>query len=163
MTGWFKRELERTAKKGDTFPRMKKGLTSPDRRLCTEMDEERGERRWNDRSPKKAETDVWGQEREKTFQVEKERYEGRHREKDEGKPTGRGYIEDEKLRQRGRYQELSDVRFQDGRREVDESRDRRMVRMGSPHRRKERENYADRKENENARRREKRRDIRSEG
>ncbi|XP_006802975.1 zinc finger CCCH domain-containing protein 13 isoform X2 [Neolamprologus brichardi] len=163
MTGWFKRELERTAKKGDTFPRMKKGLTSPDRRLCTEMDEERGERRWNDTSPKRAETDVWGQEREKTFQVEKERYEGRHREKDEGKPTGRGYIEDEKLRQRGRYQELSDVRFQDGRREVDESRDRRMVRMGSPHRRKERENYADRKENENARRREKRRDIRSEG
>nr|XP_012774518.2 trichohyalin isoform X2 [Maylandia zebra] len=163
MTGWFKRELERTTKKGDTFPRMKKGLTSPDRRLCTEMDEERGERRWNDRPPKKAETDVWGQERERTFQVEKERYEGRRREKDEGKPTGRGYIEDEKLRQRGRYQELSDIRFQDGRREVDESWDRRMVRMGSPHRRKERENYADRKENENARRREKRRDIRSEG
>lgn len=163
MTGWFKRELERTAKKGDTFPRMKKGLTSPDRRLCTEMDEERGERRWNDRPPKKAETDVWGQEKERTFQVEKERYEGRRREKDEGKPTGRGYIEDEKLRQRGRYQELSDIRFQDGRREVDESWDRRMVRMGSPHRRKERENYADRKENENARRREKRRDIRSEG
>ncbi|XP_005925337.1 trichohyalin isoform X2 [Haplochromis burtoni] len=163
MTGWFKRELERTAKKGDTFPRMKKGLTSPDRRLCTEMDEERGERRWNDRPPKKAETDVWGQERERTFQVEKERYEGRRREKDEGKPTGRGYIEDEKLRQRGRYQELSDIRFQDGRREVDESWDRRMVRMGSPHRRKERENYADRKENENARKREKRRDIRSEG
>ncbi|XP_014190000.1 trichohyalin isoform X3 [Haplochromis burtoni] len=127
MTGWFKRELERTAKKGDTFPRMKKGLTSPDRRLCTEMDEERGERRWNDRPPKKAETDVWGQERERTFQVEKERYEGRRREKDEGKPTGRGYIEDEKLRQRGRYQELSDIRFQDGRREVDESWDRRMV------------------------------------
>lgn len=163
MTGWFKRELERTAKKGDTFPRMKKGLTSPDRRLCTQMDEERGERRWNDRPPKKAETDVWGQERERTFQVEKEIYEGRRREKDEGKPTGRGYIEDEKLRQRGRYQELSDIRFQDGRREVDESWDRRMVRMGSPHRRKERENYADRKENENARRREKRRDIRSEG
>ncbi|XP_013765991.1 trichohyalin isoform X3 [Pundamilia nyererei] len=127
MTGWFKRELERTAKKGDTFPRMKKGLTSPDRRLYTEMDEERGERRWNDRPPKKAETDVWGQERERTFQVEKERYEGRRREKDEGKPTGRGYIEDEKLRQRGRYQELSDIRFQDGRREVDESWDRRMV------------------------------------
>ncbi|XP_026039628.1 trichohyalin isoform X4 [Astatotilapia calliptera] len=127
MTGWFKRELERTTKKGDTFPRMKKGLTSPDRRLCTEMDEERGERRWNDRPPKKAETDVWGQERERTFQVEKERYEGRRREKDEGKPTGRGYIEDEKLRQRGRYQELSDIRFQDGRREVDESWDRRMV------------------------------------
>ncbi|XP_012774519.3 uncharacterized protein arhgef5 isoform X3 [Maylandia zebra] len=127
MTGWFKRELERTTKKGDTFPRMKKGLTSPDRRLCTEMDEERGERRCNDRPPKKAETDVWGQERERTFQVEKERYEGRRREKDEGKPTGRGYIEDEKLRQRGRYQELSDIRFQDGRREVDESWDRRMV------------------------------------
>ncbi|XP_063342327.1 trichohyalin isoform X3 [Pelmatolapia mariae] len=127
MTDWFKRELESTAKKGDTFPRMKKGLASPDRRLCTEMDEERGERRWNDRPKKKAETDVWGQERERTFQVEKERYEGRRREKDEGKPTGRGYIEDEKLRQRGRYQELSDIRFQDGRREVDESWDRRMV------------------------------------
>ncbi|CAI5663884.1 unnamed protein product [Oreochromis niloticus] len=141
------------------------------------MDEERGERRWNDRPPKKAETDVWDQERQRTFQVEKERYEVRGRGKEEGKPTGRRYIEDEKLRQRGRYQELSDIRFQDSRREVDDSWDRRErqrekprpdmhereVRMGSPHRRKDRENYADRKENENARRREKRRDIRSEG
>ncbi|CAI5663885.1 unnamed protein product [Oreochromis niloticus] len=179
MADRFKRELERRAKKGDTFPRMKKGLTSPDRRLMpgTEMDEERGERRWNDRPPKKAETDVWDQERQRTFQVEKERYEVRGRGKEEGKPTGRRYIEDEKLRQRGRYQELSDIRFQDSRREVDDSWDRRErqrekprpdmhereVRMGSPHRRKDRENYADRKENENARRREKRRDIRSEG
>ncbi|CAI5663883.1 unnamed protein product [Oreochromis niloticus] len=134
MADRFKRELERRAKKGDTFPRMKKGLTSPDRRLMpgTEMDEERGERRWNDRPPKKAETDVWDQERQRTFQVEKERYEVRGRGKEEGKPTGRRYIEDEKLRQRGRYQELSDIRFQDSRREVDDSWDRRERQREKP-------------------------------
>lgn len=171
------RELERRAKKGGTFPRFKKAVTSPDRRLMsvTEMGEERGEKRQKDR-PKRAETDAWEQEGGRAWQRERERDEVRSRGKEEGKTTGRRYMEHEKVRQRERYQE-SDIRFQDSRREVADSWDRREqmrekpmldmgereVRMASPHRRKDIKNYGDRKESENAQRREKSRDIRSEG
>lgn len=171
------RELERRAKKGGTFPRFKKNVTSPDRRLMsvTEMGEERGERKQKER-PRRAEMDAWEQERERAWQRERARDEVRRREKEEGKTTGRRCMEPEKVRQREQYRE-SDIRFQDNRREVADSWDRREqmrekpapdmgereVRMTFPHRRKDRENYADLKESENAQRREKRRDIRSEG
>ncbi|XP_030606801.1 trichohyalin [Archocentrus centrarchus] len=170
-------ELERRAKKGGTFPRFKNAVTSPDRRLMsvTEIGEERGKRRQKDRT-KRAETDAWEQERERAWQRERERDEVISRVKEEGKTTGRRYMEHEKVQPRERYQE-SDIRFQDSRREVADSWVRREqmrekpmldtgereVRMAFLHRRKDIKNYGDRKESENAQRREKRRDIRSEG
>ncbi|XP_070767937.1 trichohyalin isoform X1 [Enoplosus armatus] len=179
------REVERATKKGDTFPRMRKNSADRGRRMTPtiEMDEARGERRQRDR-PKRVEPDEWERERERARQRERyrerERDEMRSRAKEEGKNTRRRPVEDEKSRQRERYQE-SDVGFQDRRREVGDSRDRRErdaarkiekprpntgkreAGVPSPHRRRDREIYTDTKEREKAHRREGRRDTRSEG
>ncbi|XP_044064789.1 trichohyalin isoform X2 [Siniperca chuatsi] len=179
------RDVERGTKKGDTFPRMRKSSADRGRRMLatTEMHEERGERRQRDR-PKRVEPDDWERERERARQRERyrerERDEMRSRAKEDGTNTGRRPVEDRKSRQRERYQE-SDVGFQDRRREVGDSRDRRErdaarkrekprpntgkreVRVPSPHRRRDREIYSDSKEREKAHRKEGRRDTRSEG
>lgn len=177
------REVERGMKKGDTFPRMRKSSPGRGRRMTasTEMGEERRERRQRDR-PRREETDEWERERERAWQRERyrerERDEVRSRAKEEGKNTLRR-PEDEK-RHRERYQE-SDVDFQDRRREVGDSWDRRErdagrkrekprfnvenreVRASSPHRRRDRDIYSDGREREKAQRREGWRDTRSEG
>ncbi|XP_023282126.1 trichohyalin-like isoform X2 [Seriola lalandi dorsalis] len=173
------REVERGMKKGDTFPRMRKSSAERNRRVMsnTEIDEEKGERRPRDR-PRRPEAYDWERERGKAGQRERyretERDEIRSRGKEEGKKRGGRTVEDEKLRQRERYQE-SDA-FQDRGREVGDSWDRRERRekprpnmgereatMPSPHRRRDREIYSDRKEREEVGRREGRRDTRSEG
>ncbi|XP_056236146.1 trichohyalin isoform X2 [Seriola aureovittata] len=173
------REVERGMKKGDTFPRMRKSSAERNRRVMsnTEIDEEKGERRPRDR-PRRPEAYDWERERGKAGQRERyretERDEIRSRGKEEGKKRGGRMVEDEKLRQRERYQE-SDA-FQDRGREVGDSWDRRERRekprpnmgereatMPSPHRRRDREIYSDRKEREEVGRREGRRDTRSEG
>ncbi|KAM9353487.1 uncharacterized protein arhgef5 [Symphorus nematophorus] len=156
------REVERGVKKGDTFPRMRKGSPDSGRRVMptNKMDDERGDRRQRD-WPKRVETDVWERERERARQRERERY------RDEGKNTGRRPVEEEQSRQRERYREAN----VDRRREVGDSwdrrerdaarkREKREARVPSPHRRRDREIYPDRKERE---RREGRRDTRSEG
>lgn len=179
------REVERGAKKGDTFPRMRKGSADRDRRITatSEMHEERGERRQRDR-PKRVEADDWERERERARQRERyrerERDEIRSRAQEEGKNTGRRPAEDENSRRRERYRE-ADVGLQDRRREVGHSRDRRErdtarkrekprpnmgkreARVPSPHRRRDGEIYSDRTEREKPQRREGRRDTRSEG
>lgn len=173
------REVEKGMKKGDTFPRMRKSSADRSRRMTatTEMDDERGERRQRDR-PKRVETDDWERDRERAQQREryrgKDRDEIRSRAKEEGQNTGRRPAEDEKSRQRERYQEF-DVAFQDRRREMGDSWDRkerdaarkrekprldmgkREARVPSPHRRRDGE------EREKAQRREGWRDTRSEG
>ncbi|XP_042278809.1 trichohyalin isoform X1 [Thunnus maccoyii] len=175
----MEREVERGMKKGDTFPRMRKSSAERGRRMtyATEMDEDRGDRRQRDR-PRRNETDNWERERQRERYRERERDDFRSRTKEEGKCIGR----DEKLRQRERYQE-SDAAFQDKRRdlEVGDSWDRRErdaarkrekprpnmgergAKMPSPHRRRDREIYSDRKEGEKAHWREGRRNTKSEG
>ncbi|XP_071324370.1 trichohyalin isoform X2 [Trachinotus anak] len=175
------RELERGMKKGDTFPRMRKSSAERGRRTLG-MDEEKGDRRQRDR-PRRLEADEWERERGKAWQRERyreiERDEFQSRAKEEGKRRGGRPVEDEKLRQRDRYQE-SDAFLERGR-EVGDSWDRRErdatrtrekprpnmgereTRMPSPHRRRDREMYSDRKEREEVHRREGRRDTRSEG
>ncbi|CAK6966187.1 trichohyalin isoform X2 [Scomber scombrus] len=170
------REEERGMKKGDTFPRMRKSSADHGRRMTADpaMDEYRGDRRKRDK-PRRIETDDQERERQRERYRERERDELRSRVKEEGKYMGG----DEKRRQRERYQE-SDAGFQDKRRdlEVGDSRDRRErdasrkrekprpnmgERMPSPHRRRDREIYSDKKEREKAYRREGRRDTKSEG
>ncbi|XP_070821891.1 trichohyalin isoform X2 [Chaetodon trifascialis] len=177
------REVQRGTKKGDTFPRMRKSSPDQGRRMTatTEMAEERRERRQRDR-PKRVEADEWERERERARQRDRHRERERDeiRAKEEGKNTGRRPVDDEKSRHRERYQE-SDVGFQDRRREVGDSWDRRErdagrkrekprldtgnreVRVSSPHRRRDRDMYSDGKEREKAQRREGWRDTRSEG
>ncbi|XP_068998636.1 trichohyalin isoform X2 [Embiotoca jacksoni] len=176
--------ITRGVKKGDTFPRMQKGVRDHDRRMMStvEVAEERGDRRQRER-PKRAEAD-WERERERAWQRERyrerERDELRGRAKEEGKNTGGRPIEDERLRQRERYQK-SDVGFPDRRREVGDSWDIREkdavrkrekqrpnigekeAKISSPHRRRDREVEADRKEKEEPQRKEGKRDTRSEG
>ncbi|XP_051261947.1 trichohyalin isoform X2 [Dicentrarchus labrax] len=175
-------EVERGMKKGDTFPRMRKNSADHGRRMTAtaETDEERRERRPRDR-PKRVEADDWERERDRVrhreIYRERERDEIRIRAKEEGQNTGRRPVEDEKSRQRERYE--FDVDFQDrrrcdslDRRERDNARRREKprpnmgnieARVSSPHRRRDREIYLDRKDREKAQRREGRRDTRSEG
>ncbi|XP_076594267.1 uncharacterized protein arhgef5 isoform X2 [Chaetodon auriga] len=179
----IEREVQRGAKKGDTFPRMRKSSPDRGRRMTatTEMAEERRERRQRDR-PKRVEADEWERERERARQRDRHRERERDeiRAKEEGRNTGRRPVEEEKSRHRERYQE-SDVGFQDRRREVGDSWDRRErdagrkrekprldtgnreVRVSSPHRRRDRDMYSNEKEREKAQRREGWRDTRSEG
>lgn len=128
------READRGMKKGDTFPRMRRNSADRSNRMTatTEMDDERGERRHGDR-PKRQERDDWEREREREragYRAERDRYrvrdrdEIRSRAKEEGQSTGRRSGEDEKSRQRERYQEF-DAGFQDRRREVGDSWDRK--------------------------------------
>ncbi|XP_035528457.1 trichohyalin isoform X2 [Morone saxatilis] len=182
LLSYLETEVERGMKKGDTFPRMRKNSAEHGRRMTatTETDEERRERRQRDR-PKRVEADDWERERERVRQREiyrdGERDEIRIRAKEEGKNTGRRPVEDEKSRQRERYE--FDVSCQDrrrcdslDRRERDNARKREKPRPNienieargpSPHRRRDREIYLDRKDREKAQRREGRRDTRSEG
>ncbi|XP_029958912.1 trichohyalin isoform X1 [Salarias fasciatus] len=164
-------------RKGDTFPRMRKGVAEYDRRIISTT--ERGDRRERER-PQRAETDKWERERERdrTWYGERERGEIRSRPKEEGKSMGRR--QDEHIHQKEKYQDYDAV-FQERRREMAESwhdgerdtarkRDKpksnirdREARIPSPHRRREREAYPDRREREKAHRREGKRDTRSEG
>ncbi|XP_039973409.1 trichohyalin isoform X1 [Xiphias gladius] len=178
------REVERGKKKGDTFPRMTKSSAECGRRMMstTEIGEEKEEWRQRER-PRRTETDDWGKDRGKAWQRERyrerERDEIRSRAREEGKRGGRP-VEDEKLRQRETYQEF-DAGFQDRGREVGDSWDRRErdaarkrekprpnmgereAKMTSPQRQRDRVIYSDRKEREEAHRKEGRRDTRSEG
>ncbi|XP_060905178.1 trichohyalin [Labrus mixtus] len=162
-----RKEEERGMKKGDTFPRMRKSSPDSGRRMTssTEMNE-RGERRQRER-PKRIDGDEWERERERAWQRD------RDRERDEihnrVKEDGRRPIEAEKSRPRQRFQESGvhdrrrDVGDTWSRRERDEGRKRERPDVGnketrrpSPNRRRERDIYPERK-NEN------KRDIRSEG
>ncbi|XP_028280181.1 trichohyalin isoform X2 [Parambassis ranga] len=175
------RKVTRGVKKGDTFPRMRKGIPDPDIRMMPEICEERGERRPKERDrPKRAESDEWDKERERAWQRERYRDEMRSREKEEGRNSGGRPVEDERSRQKERYGE-SDVRFQDRRREgldLQEIREKDALKrrekprpgmqerdaiMPSPQRRRDREIYTDKKEKEKTHRREGKRDTRSEG
>ncbi|TKS82212.1 Rho guanine nucleotide exchange factor 5 [Collichthys lucidus] len=173
------REVERGVKKGDTFPRVRKSSPGQGRKVMptTVMDEDRGEKRQRDR-PKRIETDVWERERQRERYRERERDEIRGRAKEDGKNTGRRPVEDEKLRQRERYQEFD---VQDRKRDAGDSWDRREWdaarkrekprpdmeiredRVPSPRRRRDREIYSDRKERERVQKTDGRRDTRSEG
>ncbi|XP_034729988.1 trichohyalin isoform X1 [Etheostoma cragini] len=173
------REVERGMEKGGTFPRMRKNSVERGKGMASaiDMQEERGARRQKDRQ-KRVETDDWEQERERVQQRERhrerERDEIRCRIKKEGKNTGGRPVEDKKSRIRDRNEE-SGIGFQDRRREVGDSWDRRDIEtdrkrekpksnMGErevpfPHRTRDREIYPDRKEREKVQRR----DTRSEG
>lgn len=176
----IEREIERGMKKGDTFPRMAKGYVDYGRRKmsATVTDEERGERRKSD-GQRQTETGNWEREREREWQ--RERYRERERDviREEEINIGRRLVEDEKLRERERYQE-PDARIQDRRREVGDSRERRERyatsyrettrpkgekegRTPSPHRQREREIDSDSREKEKAQKSGGRRDTRSEG
>ncbi|XP_040021644.2 uncharacterized protein arhgef5 isoform X2 [Gasterosteus aculeatus] len=178
------RDVESAAKKGDTFPKMRK--RSADRGTGTpsnaEVDEEeRGELRRRD-GPRRAEPDDWERERERARRRERhrerERDEVRSRGKEEGKYTlGRPVIEEE-FRKRERYRDGDDG-FKGGTRERGHSLDRRdrdagrkrekpRPNMGereasvpSPH--NPRLIYSDRNDRAVTPRGEGRRDIRSEG
>nr|XP_046255081.1 zinc finger CCCH domain-containing protein 13 isoform X2 [Scatophagus argus] len=177
------REVERGMKKGDTFPRMRTSNADHSRKMTAtaEMDEERGERRHRYR-PKREETDEWERERARAWQREKyrewERDEIRSRAREEGQSTGRRPVEDEKSQQRERYHGfgMRDRRIEVGdswdRRERDATRKtekprpdmgKRDTRVASPHRRRDRDMYSDRKEREKTQRRQGWRDTRSEG
>lgn len=122
------REVDRGMRKGDTFPRMRRNSADRGNRMTatTEMDDERGEMRHRDR-PKRQERDDWERERER---AQRDRYRGKDRDeirsraKEAGQSTGQRPGGDEKTRQRERYQEF-DVGFQDRRREVGDSWDRK--------------------------------------
>ncbi|CAJ1062468.1 trichohyalin isoform X2 [Xyrichtys novacula] len=163
------REMERGMKKGDTFPRMRKGSPEGGRRNTSTNDvNERGERRQRER-PKRIDADDW--ERERAWQRERERDQIRSRAKDEGRRP----VEDVKSG-RERYQGSDQDRRREGgdprdRVEWDVSRKRekpkpnvreREARAPSPNRRRDKEIYPDRREKEKAQN-EGRRDTRSEG
>lgn len=178
------RDVESAAKKGDTFPKMRK--RSADRGTGTpsnaEVDEEeRGEMRRRD-GPRRAEPDDWERERERARRRERhrerERDEVRSRGKEEGKYTlGRPVIEEE-FRKRERYRDGDDG-FKGGTRERGHSLDRkdrdagrkrekprpnmgeREASVPSPH--NPRLIYSDRNDRAVTPRGEGRRDIRSEG
>ncbi|XP_034466892.1 trichohyalin isoform X1 [Hippoglossus hippoglossus] len=177
-----KREVGK-GKKGDTFPRMRKSSEERDRRtMCTtKIDEKKGESR-----QRRMEADDWEREKMKTWQREqyreRERDEKQSRAKDEGRKSGGRPVDDDKLRQRERYEgKISDADFQDRGREVGDSRDRRekdaarrrekprpymgekQVRLRSPDKRRDREIHSNRKEREGTPRREGKRDTKSEG
>lgn len=159
-------EVKTGRKQGDTFPRMRKEDTKT-RRM--KEDEEREELRQRDR-PLRGEMDEW--ERERRRNRYKESYEVRSRAKEEGKNLGGRRAEDERSRQTERHN-VPGVEFQDRTRDTRErdaarrrerlrpDMDERETRIYSPHRRPDGEIYSDRKEREN--KREKRRDVRSEG
>ncbi|XP_068616254.1 trichohyalin isoform X2 [Brachionichthys hirsutus] len=164
-------EAVRGTRKGDTFPRMRRGSGEHGKRMTTaELEGEEGDRRQRERT-KRLQTDGWQREREAD--------ELRSRAKEEGRNPGRRPAEDDKSRQKERYLE-SGAGFQDRRRELDSwdrrERDgdrkrgnprndmgRREARISSPHRRHERDNDTDRKEREKAQRKEGWRNSRSEG
>ena len=177
-----KREV-RKGKKGETFPRMRKSSEERDRRtICTaKIDETKGESR-----QRRMEADDWEREKMKTWQREqyreRERDERQSRAKDDGRKSGGRPVDDEKLRQRERYEgKISDADFQDRGREVGDSRDRRerdaarkrenprpcmggkQVRLRSPYKGRDREIHSNRKEREGMPTREGKRDTKSEG
>lgn len=182
---YVEREMEKGMKKGDTFPRMARSYADYGRRKtsATANDEEKGERRNRDRQ-RQAETDDWEREREREWQRgryrEKERDEIHRRATEEGKNIWRRPVEDEKLRQRERYQQL-DSGIQDRRREVSDLCERReryatrnrenpKPKIGgkegtspSPQRQRDRGIDSDRGEREKAQKPGGRRDTRSEG
>ncbi|XP_060936671.1 trichohyalin isoform X2 [Limanda limanda] len=170
-------------KKGDTFPRMRKSSEERDRRTMfpTKIDEKKGEGR-----QRRMEADDWEREKMKTWQREQYREregdERQSRAKDEGRKSGGRPVDDQKLRQRERYEgKISDADFQYRGREVGDSRDRRerdaatkrekprpymgekQVRLRSADRRRDREIHSNRKERERTPRREGKRDTKSEG
>ncbi|KAM3614548.1 uncharacterized protein V6R79_016011 [Siganus canaliculatus] len=154
------REGERGKKKGDTFPRLRKRSA------------DRGERRHRDR-PRGGELDDWERERERTWHRERERDDLRGRGREEGPSTGRRHVEDERPRQRDRYQEF-DAGVQDRRRDASDTWDRREreklrpdvgrrgTRTPSPYDRDRRVDSG-RREQEKTQKREGRRDTRSDG
>ncbi|XP_068178928.1 trichohyalin isoform X1 [Antennarius striatus] len=167
-------EAVRGMRKGDTFPRMRRGGAGHSKsRTTTEKDGEEGERRQKDR-PKGLETDGWQRERCK----EREADEIRSRTNERERNPGRRPLE-ETSRQKERYLE-SDV-VQNRRRELVDSWDRRERdadrkrgnprddmgrrerRVSSPHRIRERDNYTERKEREKPQRKDGWRNTRSEG
>ncbi|XP_026226280.1 trichohyalin isoform X2 [Anabas testudineus] len=122
--------LEKGIKKGDTFPRIAKGYADHGRRKMSATvttDEDRGERRKRDWQ-RQTEIDDWEREREREWQRdryrEKERDDIYSRTRQEAKKIGRRPVEDEKLRERERYQE-PDAQVQDRRRDVGDLRERR--------------------------------------
>ncbi|CAN9513703.1 unnamed protein product [Ophioblennius macclurei] len=172
--------IESGRRKGDTFPRMKKGADH-DRRIISTT--ERGDRRERDR-PQRAETDKWEREYERTWQrdkyTERERAEFRGRHKEGGKSTGRRPVGDEHLHRRERYQDYDNV-FQGPRGEMIESRhdgerhtarkreklkadtSDREARVPSPRRRRDEGMHTGGREREKTHRRDGKRDTRSEG
>ncbi|XP_062255866.1 trichohyalin [Platichthys flesus] len=178
----LKREVGKE-KKGDTFPRMRKSSEERDRRqMCTtRIDEKKGESR-----QRRMEGDDWEREQIKTWQREqyreRERDERQSRAKDEGRKIGGRPVDDQKLRQRERYEgNISDADFRDRGRERGDSRDRRerdaarkrekprpymgekQVRLRSPDIRRDRAIHSNRKERDGTPRREGKRDTKSEG
>ncbi|XP_071387582.1 trichohyalin isoform X2 [Centroberyx affinis] len=181
------REIERIRKKGDTFPRTRRGSQERDRRMTafTEKDEERGGKRILDKQ-KRIEIDDFETEREKAWRRERQREGERYRERERdgfrnngGKPMEDGTVRqrerlresDPDFRERRRARDLEVIDLWD-RREWDAARQRekprpnlgeRETRMPSPRRRRDREIYSDRKDREKAERRDGKRDTKSEG
>ncbi|XP_029928825.1 trichohyalin isoform X2 [Myripristis murdjan] len=183
------REIERERKKGDTFPRMRRGSKERDRRMtaCTETEEGRGGRRQIDWQ-KAIEIDDFERERERAWRRERQRDREtymqdsgrkarRERENNRGRPMEDGTARqserpresDPGLRDRRRERDVEVSDLWD-RRERDAARERerprtnlgdREARVPSPRRR--RELYADRDNREKAERRERNRDTKSEG
>ncbi|XP_072250162.1 uncharacterized protein arhgef5 isoform X3 [Leuresthes tenuis] len=173
----IEQDVKKGKKKGDTFPRMRKGETDSDRRKIpsAEIVEERSETRQRDR-PRREEMEEW--ERERQTYRERERDEIWSRVKEEGRNPGGRPADDERSRQRERYKafggqlqdrtregvESWDTRDRDTARKREKPRpntEEREARMNSPHRRPDREIYSDRKER--GERKGGRRDARSEG
>ncbi|CAG6015153.1 unnamed protein product [Menidia menidia] len=160
-------DRERGKKKGDTFPRMRKGKTDHERKRISsaEMVEEICEMNQTDHF-RGREMEDWDRERQRYR--ERERDDIRSRVREEGRNPGGKSTDDERSWQRERYKassvqppdriregvDLRDIRERDGARKRD--MEVREVRRNSPHRRPEREG-------ERGERREKRRDARSEG
>ncbi|XP_034553086.1 trichohyalin isoform X2 [Notolabrus celidotus] len=170
------RLVERGMKKGDTFPRMRKGSPEGGSRMTpTTAMRERGDRRQRER-PKRIEADEWDRERERERQRERHRERERDEMRSRVKEGGRRPVEEEKSRPRERYHESDPDRKREvgdtlDRRERDAGRKRekpgsnmreRDTRMPSPSRRRDGEIYLDRKDKENPHK-EGRRDTRSEG
>ncbi|XP_071764913.2 uncharacterized protein arhgef5 isoform X1 [Centroberyx gerrardi] len=168
------REIERIRKKGDTFPRMRRGSQERDRRTTAfaEKDEERGGKRILDKQ-KRIEIDDFEREREKAWRRERQREGERYREREDGtvRKRERPRESDPDFRERRRARDLEVIDLRD-RREWDAARQRekprpnlgeREARMPSPRRRRDREIYSDRKDREKAERRDGKRDTKSEG
>lgn len=137
------RDAERSMKKGDTFPRMRRNSGDQSR-----INDEGGERRRKDR-PKRLETEQW--EREYEREQQRERY--RVRDKEEGQRR-RERDESWERKERDAVRKREKPRSDMGKREH---------RVHSPYRQREREVSSGRMEKELSRRKEGQRDTRSEG
>ncbi|XP_028325792.1 trichohyalin isoform X3 [Gouania willdenowi] len=178
------REVKGGFKKGDTFPRMRKGDADLDRRVVSSIEtiEDRGGRREKDR-PRRGEIYEWEPEGERKWEREKyrerQREETRVRLKDEDKTSGGRSVANERFRDREQYRmfddgfrnrqgkefALRDMRDKDTTYRRDKPRtyiSDREARIPSPHRRKAKEMYTDSRERDKTQR-DGRRDTKSEG